>query len=908
MLKTTRSRFWLWLIRVIGVIVPRRLRADWKQEWEAELRHREVLLADWDKFNWKTKLDLLRRSLGAFWDAVLLQPMRLEDEIIQDVRYGWRVLQKNPGFTLVAVLTLALGIGANTAIFSIVNAVIFRPLPYHDPGRLLMLWTDDPKHNVHEAGTSFVNFDDWRSQSQSFSDMAIFRTEAVIVSNPEETERLSGGFASSSLFPLLGVNPILGRFFSLEDERRNERVIVLSYGYWQKRFGGDPNVLEKTLDIINVKGIRNQSRIIGVMPPSFYFPTKDTPFWAPATSYWRWQRESTDRYVDTWRVVARLKPEAGLRQAEAEMSSIGQRLAQTYPTSDPYFPGFAVNVVPLLDQVTGKNLQLALWVLLGAVVCVLLIACVNVANLLLARGNARTLEFAIRSALGASRARILRQLITESILLALGAGVVGLGLASAGVKSLTASAFPGIPRLDEVSVDASVLIFTMALSLLGGVLFGLAPAWRISHQHPNETLKRGSGNATGGKRVVPSGGLLVIAECALAVVLLTGAGLMIRSFLRLQSVDPGFKPQGVMLARVSPPMSVRGNGGESFFQQLRERIAGLPGVQEVDAIGDFLIRRNPDESIAIPGRPPLSDNEAHQLASENVSPGFFQTLGVPLSSGRFLTRADALAKVQLVFTVQPQARSLAGQQSGPAEAVVINETFERRFFPGENPLGKRFSEGPSNRLYWYEIVGVVGDMHRQGLEKEPLPEFFGSHIGGSAGLVVRTSADSPMLGPMIREAIRSVDKGTMISTIDTVEHRLADLGAQRRLNTALLALFAALALAMALLGIYGILRYSVSQRTREIGIRMALGARRGDVLRMVIRQGMKLTLLGVAAGLMASVWLTQAVSHLLFGVSAHDPVTFIAVAIALAAAGLLACYLPARKASTVDPLVALRDG
>ena len=350
----------LWLIRLIGVIVPRRLRADWRQEWEAELRYRELLLADWDKLNRKARFGLLRRSLGAFWDALLLQPQRLEDEIVQDIRYGVRMLQKNPGFTIVALVTLALGIGANTATFSIVNGIIFRPLPYHEPGRLFMLWTDDSRHDVHEAGTSFVNFTDWRSQSDAFVEMAIFRNEPVVITNSDETERVSGGFASASLFSLLGVKPIIGRCFSPEEEERGERVVVLSYAYWHRRFGGDPKVIDKTLEMVNVKGLRNATRIIAVMPPEFYFPNKETPFWAPATSYWRWQRESTDRYVDTWRVVARLKSQSTLRQAETEMNAIGQRLAQSFPTTDPYFPGFAVNVVPLLDQFTGKNLQKAL--------------------------------------------------------------------------------------------------------------------------------------------------------------------------------------------------------------------------------------------------------------------------------------------------------------------------------------------------------------------------------------------------------------------------------------------------------------------------------------------------------------------------------------------------------------------
>lgn len=825
----------------------------------------------------------------------------------QDARYSARMLVKNPGFTFVAVLTLALGIGANTAIFSVVNAVILRPLPYQDPDRLAMLWTDDPKHDVHEAATSYPNFLDWRKQSRHFAEMAIFRSEPTILPGADETERVMGGFASSGLFPLLGVKPLLGRTFSPDEEERGEPVVVLSYGFWQRRFGGSQNAIGRTLEMINAKGGRNAYRIIGVMPEKFYFPSQDIPFWIPATTYWRWQRESTDRYMSTWRVVGRLKPHAALRQAQTEMSAIGQRLSQAYPTTNPYFPGFAVNLVPLLDQVTGKNLPLALWVLLGAVVCVLLIACVNVANLLLARGTARQREFAIRAALGAGRARLLRQLLTESAMLALGAGLLGLGVAAAGVRALTLVAPPGIPRLNEVTLDTGVLLFTLSLALLAGLLFGLLPAWKMSRSNPNEALKEGSSSSSGGLRLHQTRGWLVVAECGLAVVLLAGAGLLIRSFLQLQAVNPGFKPEGVLLVRISPPLSMLGGArAEAFLQQLHERVAALPGVQAAEAIGDFLIRGNPDASITIEGRPPISEGESSQLASEHVSPGFFQTMGVSLLRGRMLTRDDALAKVKLLYT--PSSPAPLSEQTGHAlaEAVVVNEAFARRFLAGEDPIGKRFYFGPPTKIYWHEIVGVVRDMRRQGLEQQPIPEYFGPHVGGTTDLVVRASGDPLSLAATVREAIRAVDKGTMILSVTTVESRLGELSAQRRLNTWLLALFAALALVLAMIGIYGIMHYAVAQRTHEIGIRLALGARTSDVLRLIIGQGMKLTLIGVAAGLFAALWLTRVMSHLLFGVSASDPVTFVGAALGLSGVALLACYLPARKASKVDPMVALR--
>src|SRR5262245_24658441 len=438
--RTTRFRFWRWLIRFIGVIVPRRFRARFRQEWVAELEYREELLSRWDRLDRRNKLKLLWRSLGAFWDALWLQPRRLEEDMAQDLRFGLRMLWKNPGFTLVATLTLALGIGANTAIFSVVNAVILRPLPYHEPDRLAMLWTDDSRHDVREEGTSYLNFSDWRAQSRSFADLAVCSRERNQMSlvGAEGQESVAAEQVSANLFPLLGVNPLLGRSFSPEEEERGESVVVLSYGFWRRRFGADSDIIGKTLEMSGVKFRSSpQLKIIGVMPANFYFPSKDTELWQPTIPRGRQQR-----YNDLWRVVGRLKPNVTFSQAQAEMTTIGQRLAQTYPTTDPDFAGFGVNVVPLLDQVIGRNLRLALWVLLGAVSFVMLIACANVANLLLARGAVRAREFAIRAALGASRLRLLRQMLTESVMLALVAGLAGLAVAVAGVRALVALAPP----------------------------------------------------------------------------------------------------------------------------------------------------------------------------------------------------------------------------------------------------------------------------------------------------------------------------------------------------------------------------------------------------------------------------------------------------------------------------------
>jgi putative ABC transport system permease protein len=842
----------------------------------------------------------------------------------QDLRYGVRMLLRKPGFTLVAIITVSLGIGANTAIFSVVNAVMLRPLPFQEPDRLAMLWTDDLKRSLHEQATSYLTFTDWRTQSQTFADMAIFSSNPLVLTGGDEPERVKGEFVSANLFPLLGVEPVLGQTFSPDEEKRGEHVVVLSYGLWQRRFGGASDVLGKKLEI---DGDQNSwkdgpraPRIIGVMPAGFYFPDKETQLWEPATVYWRWKRElqSDGRFRNRrWGVVGRLKPNATNSEAQAEMSDIGQRLAEAYTTTQADFPGFAVSVVPMLDQVTGKRLQQGLWVLLGAVGFVLLIACSNVANLLLARGAARQREFAIRASLGANRARLLRQLLTESAVLACGAGLLGLLLSAWGIDALVALAPPGIPRLDEISIDDGVLMFTAGVSLLSGFLFGAGPAWKLSRIDPNEALKEGGSGASGGLRLRQTRGLLVMVECALAVALLTGAGLLIRSFHRLQSVDPGFKPDGLLLVRftlgpgIKPPtqpgpydtgQAITALKADLFFQ-ISERTATLPGVRAVGAIGDLLIPGAADESITIEGRPSTPEGrEPVQLASSDVSPEFFQAMGVPLLGGRFFSRADTFEKIRLLFSPG------CCDPSSPGEAAIINETFARRFFPAEDPIGKRFYFGTVGvtKTWTYKIVGVVGDMHRQGLEKQSVPEYFAPLVGGTWDLVVQADSDPLALAGMVKETIRSVEKNLIILNVTTVNRRMGELGAERQFQTWLLALFAAVALALSAIGIYGVMHYAVAQRIHEIGIRIALGAQPADVLRLVIGQGMKLALIGVTIGLIAAWWLTDVMAHLLFEVSAHDLATFGGVALLLAVVALLACYLPARRATRVDPMVALR--
>jgi putative ABC transport system permease protein len=581
-----------------------------------------------------------------------------------------------------------------------------------------------------------------------------------------------------------------------------------------------------------------------------------------------------------------------------------------------------VNVVPVLDQITGKKLRLALWLLLGSVGVVLLIACVNVANLLLARASTREREFTVRAALGASRARLVRQLLTESFMLAVAAGGLGLVLAAWGVAALAALAPANIARLDEVTVDPRVMLFTAGVSLVAGLVFGLAPAWRVSRSNPNDALKSSSGAFSGGLRLRQMRGALVVVECALTVVLLVGAGLLLRSLHRLHSVSPGFNPEGVLLTSVSlAPLQelhakdLRGDAVWSnrvaVFRQAMERIGGLPGVKSVGLIRDFLIQGEADSTITVEGRPPAKEGEeTGLLAAGAVSPSFFSTMAVPLVSGRPFTDADTARSIRLHFT---DLRVLSRPQADGrplADVAIVNRAFGRRHFPGEDPIGKRFFIGPpGGKIYWYEIVGVVGDMHRQGLEKETIPEYFVPYLGGYSGeadLVVRTGSDPVSLAQAVRQEIRTVDKSAAILKMTTVERLLGELSAERRFQTWLLTLFAALALVLSAIGIFGVIHYAVVQRTREIGIRIALGARSSDVLRLMISQGMKLTLVGMTIGLMAALWLTDVMTHLLFEVSATDPATFVGVALALVGVALMACYLPSRQATRVDPMVALR--
>src|SRR5262245_33293909 len=687
--------------------------------------------------------------------------------------------------------------------------------------------------------------------------------------------------ASATVFARVGVAPVLGRTFAADEERQKMRVVVLSHGLWRRRFGASPSVLGQTLEIDGVS-----SQVIGVMPESFR-SGEETPVWEPHTLFPDWEAQKAQRGTGSWQVVGRLKPQGSLAQAQTEMSAIAQRLEQAYPDANK---GLGVNLVPFQLQYTGSNVRLALWMLFGAVILVLLIACTNVANLMLARGIAREREMTIRMALGAGRLRLIRQLLTESALLVLLAAVVGLLIANWGIQAVLSFSPPNIRNLDSVAIDARVLAFTTIVSLLTGLLFGLAPALKISQSQPGAALKEGR-SASGGISGRHLRGLLVITEFGLAVLLLAGAGLLLRSLSKLQAVDPGFDSARVLQAQLTPARNGTADQWRVFYQQVSERIAALPGVEDIGLTTEIFISGNPDGLITIEGASADSSATARiPFRRDVISGGFFQTLRVPLRAGRFFN---------------------AGDNQGAVPVTIINEMMARRFWPGEEAVGKRFKLGQAQSTNpWLTVVGVVGDMRRQSLERQPIAQIFRPYLQSSERrliLLIRTTGEPTQLASVVRNEIRAIDKTVLINGISTFESLLARNVAQRRFQTWLLALFSALALLLAAVGIYGVMSYAVMQSTRELGIRVALGAQARDVLKLVVGQGMLLTVLGVGIGLLAAFALTRVLAGLLFDVTATDPTTFIAAPLALLAVALLACFVPARRATKVDPMVALRN-
>ncbi len=877
--RAERMKAHLWLIRLIGVIVPRRLRLDWRQEWEAELRYRELLLEEWDKLDWRNKVDLLRRSLGACRDALLLQPRRLEDDMFQDLKFGARMLLKTRGFTLAAILSLTIGIGATSAIFSVVNGVLLKPLPYREPEKLIYLW-----HNKATIGmrvpVSGGNVQVWREQAESFEGVAAYAQTSPVITGEAEPEQLEGARVSYNLLPLLGYQPLLGRGFLPEENKPgNEKVILLSYKLWQRRFGGDDAIVGRSITLNHT----NQYTVVGVMPPEVSFPGQ-SELWIPETTVAALRHDMRGLSV-----LARLKPGVTVEMARSEIDAIHHGL-QEQRAED--YKDWAVEMQPLHDFVVGK-VRNALLVLLGAVGLVLLIACANVANLLLARATRRQKEMALRSALGASRFRLIRQLLTESTLLALAGGAGGALLTQLLVKGLIALNPPDVPRLAQVTIDGRVFAFMFLTTLLVGLIFGLAPALHTSKPDLNNALKEGAASTSGRSGWLRRFGLrdvIVVAQTALAIVLLVGAGLLMKSFIKLRQVELGFTPANVITLTLSPPFNrfPKEYKMSNYYRQMLDSLNEMPGVEAVAAMttaptaGAFM-----SSPILIAGQAAPAAPDAQRAFVSVVSADYFRTIGNPLKQGRLFTEAD--------------------DESAPRVAI-INETLARTYFAGVNPLGQRIALS-GEKDNWIEIVGVTADVKQFALEQENKPSFYqpyGQKEVGFMTLAVRSTVDPATMTAALRSRILEVDKFTAITRVRTLEELVSATVAQPRFYLFLLALFAVIALVLAALGTYGLMAYTVSQRAHEIGIRLALGAQAKRILGLVVGQGMRLIFVGVVIGLASAFALTRLMADLLFGVSATDPWVFVVIALTLTGVALLAILVPARKATRIDPMIALR--
>jgi len=811
------------------------------------------------------------------------------ENLWQDIRYGIRMLLKAPSVSIVATMALALGIGANTAIFSVVNAVLLRPLPFPDSDKLMMVWDTVPSRGQKRGSASYPNFADWRSQNQVFENLASFHNADFIMTGRGESARLQGAVVSADLFTMLRATPVLGRaFLPAEDNpSENGRVVILSQELFQKRFNSDAGVLNHSMILDG----RNYT-IIGVMPQAFQFPIQNEPveLWTTVAIDLEGKDPVTDqRGAHYMSVIGRLKNDVTKEQAQAEMTAIAARLEQQYPDKNLHR---SVGIEPALEALVG-DIRPALLILLGAVACVLLIACANVANLLLARAMTRHKEMAIRSALGASRLRVIRQLLTESVLLSLTGGALGLLLAVWWSDLLVSLGKQDIPRALQVGMDWRVLVFTLLVSVTTGVLFGLVPALQTSRTDLTESLKEGGRGSGEGARRNRVRGLLVVSELAIAVVLLVGAGLLIQSLWRLRQVSPGFKSQNVLAFNLAlPDLKYTTEKQAQFFQDLKAHMESLPGVQSAAVVEPLPLGGDHFSlSFETEGRP-IRKGDQPSADFFLVGPGYFRTMGIAQIKGRDFTDRD--------------------QHKSP-QVIIVSETFARQFFPGEDPLGKRIKPGIStfenDKPQMREIVGVVADVKNLSLGAEPKPAFYEPHAQvpfSQMTVVLQTKSDPHSLITAVTNEVNSMDRELPVFGTKTMDEYLSASVAAPRFNTTLLAIFAAVALVLTIVGLYGVMSYSVAQRTNEIGIRMALGAQTSDVLSLIVRQGFKLVLLGLAIGLFGAFWLMRVIASLLFGVTAKDPLTFAAVAGLLAAVALLACYLPARRAARVDPMVALR--
>ena len=848
--------------------------------------HRDRLIDDYMAAG-MSRTDAARRAFLEFGNvATTAERVRdvrgrwLED-FGRDTRCAARTLRKNLGVAMTSAATLALAIGTNTAMFSVLNAVVLRPLPYRSPEQLVMLWTEDPTQDLREGRSALRDAEQWRTQSRSFADMATFDAMSATLSGAEGAEQIAGGSISPNLLSLLGVQPAQGRGFSREEAGQRQRLVLISHRLWQSRFGGSNDAIGATI-VLN--GLPSQ--IIGILPAGFQIARLDADVWWPHPMSEDWRSSQSGRGGDTWFVVGRLRPTVTFEQAQADMSAIARSLNDQLPAADR---NRGISVVPLSLYLVGPESRLALWMLGGAVFFLFLIAAANVTSLSLARSIARARELAVRAALGASAGRIVRQLLTESVLLGAVSGLLGTLLALVGIRIIRTFGPSTLPRLNEIALDLRVLGWTLAISLLAGILVGLAPAIATFRRdvRPSEESGRSVSGGAATRRIRRA---LVVAEFALAIVLLVGAGLLVRSWWYVSNVDPGFRPEHVLVMELSTPTTFSVPAQRSdLYHRVLEEIQAVPGVENAGIIGDLFISNSRDQVVTVE-RDEGTVSERLRLQGDEVSADFFKAIGTPLLRGRFFSVGDG-----------PNAPPVA----------IINDAMARRSWPGHDPVGRRFKLGPrDSERPWFTVVGVVTDMRRQGLERDAVPQMFVSlaqNSPRSVDILIRTSSHDPLvIAGTLRAAVRRVEKNAPIYGVAPLEQQLGTYLTQRRFQTSLLTGFSIVALLMAAVGIYGLIQYSVATRTQEIGLRQAIGAQAGDIFRMIIGEGLMLGLAGLALGLMGAWWLGRAASSLLFGVTASDPLTFTTVSLLLTAVAIAASYVPARRAMTVDPIVALR--
>ena len=805
------------------------------------------------------------------------------DMLRQDARFAFRTFRQSKGFTLVAVSTIALGIGATAAIFSVVDSLILKPLPYADGDRVVMVWMDNPKLGLHEDVHSYPNLMDLRAQNRSLSHLNAYRETGFNLTGSGEPVRVTAGVMSAEALSALSARPILGQLFTAENEKAgSDGVVVIGEGLWKTNFGGDPSVLGKSIEL------NGRTRtVIGVLPATFGFPSERTQLWTPLVIP---ENAKTARTWFSWWAVGKLKPGVSLDQARADLGAVAKRLADQYPTNRD----LGVTVTPLPEEVVGPTLRITLWVILGAVAAVLLIACANVANLLFSRAAVREREVTVRMTLGASHSRLVRQLLTESLLLSGLGGLVGIALAYGALRILPKLAPSDLPRLSTIKLNGTVLLVTCAVTVCTGLLFGLVPAMQSSRARLSENLREGGRGGTAGRGGQRLRRGIVAAQLALVVVLLTGAGLLLRTWVTLQQVDLGFSPKNELTvalqlsaAKYPQPAQV-----VTFYERLLERVRTLPGVESAGTIETMLLSATPNStSITVEGRTSRRDDK--EVTFDGISPGFLNTIGARLVVGRNFTASD---------------------RDGTMRVAIVNEQAVKNYFPN-GAVGKRFRFGTGGASDttanpWVTVVGVVADMRRMGVDKPVRDEAFLPFAQTASSrqlLVIRTSRDPMLLVNQVRRATLEIDPAQPISGAQTMEQMLSGRVAQRRFSMTLVAMFAALALTLALIGAYGVTSYLVSQRTREIGIRMALGADSQRVARAVVGEGLRVAGTGVLAGLLIALLTTRLASGLLYGVSPHDPLTLGAVVVTLLLVTALANYLPARRAARVDPLTALRQ-